>query len=113
MSRSWMFHQHTPAGRIFDDDQVPALEAEGWVDTPAKLRTMAPPASAPKEPGTDEERVALLVAAIGTLDPANPEHFTQRGLPRVEALEAAAGIAEVSTEERDAAWAAVKASGAA
>lgn len=110
MGRSFMFHATAPAGRIFDDERIPALEAEGWVDTPAKLRTEAPAAAAPVAPESGDERASLLLAAVATLDPDNAEHFTKGGLPRVEALEAAASIAEVTREERDDAWAAFRAS---
>lgn len=41
--------------------------------------------------------------ALATLEPGNPEHFTQGGLPQVAALERAAGI-EVTAAMRDAAW---------
>ena len=45
-----------------------------------------------------------IVEAIAILDPDNKEHFTQGGVPSVEALEAATGISEISGAERDEAW---------
>lgn len=101
MSRSFMYHLECPEGMIFADEEVPALEARGWVDTPAKLR-----ADKATERGGDQSRHLALVDAIGKLDAGNKEHFTDAGLPRVEALEAAAGIIEVTAKERNAAFAA-------
>lgn len=49
---TWMYKVGAfgrPESRIFDSDEVEALEAEGWVDTPAKL-------PAPKEPKPNSRR---------------------------------------------------------
>ena len=50
----------------------------------------------------DMDRIATLVEGIGKLDPE--KDYTGSGLPRVEALEVAAGIVDISGEERDKAW---------
>lgn len=54
--------------------------------------------------GDQEERIGLMVAAIDELDVNNDEDFTDSGKPRVEALEAASGISEITATERDTAW---------
>lgn len=54
-----------------------------------------------------EARVAAIIASVRALDPDNPKHFTKAGEPKVDAIEDAAGF-QVSADERDAAWAAVK-----
>ena len=49
---------------------------------------------------TREERIR---AAIASLDPNDPEHFTKAGQPAVPALRALSGIPDVTGAERDAA----------
>lgn len=49
-----------------------------------------------------DERIARLVEGIAGLNP--DEDYTNGGSPRVEALEAITGIAEITGEERDIAW---------
>lgn len=65
-----------------------------------------PAAESPEAPmtGDADGRIELIKAAIEELNPENPEHFTARGLPRVEAIEAELGD-DITMEERDAAWA--------
>ncbi len=59
----------------------------------------------PKEPVpvavvSDESRMGTIKAAIEALDPENPEHFTKKGSPRVQAIEAELGD-DITMEERD------------
>lgn len=54
--KTWLFHQTLP-WKIFDiesDEQLEALYADGWVDTPAKLKPVEV-----KEPEPDTAPVAL------------------------------------------------------
>lgn len=67
----------------------------------------APPTPNPA-PATDLEKVEKAVEAIGRLDPLNPEHFTNQGIPRVDAIGKLLGY-DITAEQRDAAWAAVQA----
>lgn len=60
-----------------------------------------------KAEGTDLP-LARIVAAIAKLDPANPAHFTKSGRPEVKALSDLIG-AEVSSRQRDEAWASLQA----
>ena len=57
-----------------------------------------------------QDRKARIIAAIGELDPDNPEHFTKGGKPEVKALEAILGF-DITAAERDAAWAAFQEGG--
>jgi len=50
------------------------------------------------------DRGVRLLAAIGTLLPDNPDHWTKKGKPEVRALESLSALADVSAAERDAAW---------
>jgi len=37
----WLYHKDYPEGKIFEDiteEEAKRLDAEGWVDTPAKLK---------------------------------------------------------------------------
>ena len=49
------------------------------------------------------DETAQGVIAIGRLDPSSPEHFTQSGVPRTEALEVLLDR-PVSADQRDAWW---------
>lgn len=63
----------------------------------------AEPATTVPMTGDPEGRIELIKAAIEELNPENPEHFTARGLPRVEAIEAELGD-DITMDERNAAW---------
>ena len=63
--------------------------------------------------GNGPDRHAILAAAIGKLEPDNDDHWTSTGKPEIRALGAVSGLEGISAAERDAAWAAVKASPAA
>jgi hypothetical protein len=54
-------------------------------------------------PGDPEERLAMIVEAVGGLDPDNSGHFTQSGVPQVKVIEDALGF-DITSEERDKAW---------
>ena len=54
---------------------------------------------------TPEQRADKIVAAIADL---GEDGFTVDGRPRVEAIEAKAGIADISADERDQGWAKVQ-----
>lgn len=56
--------------------------------------------------------VNTLAEAFALLDPSNPDHFTQGGKPQLDPLSKMLGRA-VSGAERDSAWDAFKAAGAA
>ncbi len=58
---------------------------------------------------SEPTNIEKLVEAIGLLEPGNEEHFTKGGVPSVEALEAVAGVSEVTAAERDEAWEAYQA----
>ena len=60
---------------------------------------------APAEPSRHD----LIVAAARGLDRADASLFTGTGVPTVEALKAATGLTDITSEERDAAWAEVSA----
>jgi len=49
------------------------------------------------------DRIENVVAAIASLDPANPEQYTAMGVPRTGAIESIMGD-DVSAEERDEAF---------
>ena len=51
-------------------------------------------------------RDACALEGISALDPADRSLWTKRGPPRVDALRRASGVADLTGEERDAAWAA-------
>lgn len=58
---------------------------------------------------SDEElRTAKIIAAIKSLDTENNMHFTQAGVPRVEAIETVTGM-DIEAWERDKALARMKA----
>lgn len=57
---------------------------------------------------TGSERLGEIASAIKQLDPTNPTHFTQEGIPRVQAIEAVFGD-DITAEERNAAWDALNA----
>ena len=84
------------------DDEAPAATAAGDLaggagDSPA------PPVGDP--PASREDRIAAAAAAI--LHRADEEELTAAGKPRVEAVEAEAGLPDVTAAERDAALAAL------
>ncbi len=54
---------------------------------------------APAAPVTQAE----IIEAIGKLDQANPDHFTQGGKPQVKAIEELLGNRQISAGDRDAA----------
>ena len=53
------------------------------------------------EPSTTETKIEQIVKGI---DGLSEEDYTSTGIPRVEALEAITGIAEITGDERDEAW---------
>ena len=53
---------------------------------------------------TEIGRQEQLIVAIAGLEEGNEAHWTKGGLPQVDALEGATGLADVSAAERDAAW---------
>lgn len=59
--------------------------------------------------GGEDDREAALLAAIAGLEAGNPDHWTKSGKPEVRALEAAAGLKDVSAAERDVVWDAYRA----
>ncbi|MDH5525157.1 MAG: hypothetical protein OEY01_14370 [Desulfobulbaceae bacterium] len=50
---------------------------------------------------------AEIVEIIKTLDPENPEHYTQGGKPRVEVIEILLGDRQINTVQRDDAMAVI------
>lgn len=54
-------------------------------------------------PTDKNERLAAITAAIGQLDPNDPDLFLKDGKPKIEAIAAITGWL-VSAKERDAAW---------
>ena len=64
-------------------------------------------AKAAEEAKTAAVRFEVVRATIGTLDPA--KHFTQQGIPEVDAINAALpeGTKKVTADERNAVWAAM------
>ena len=95
-----------------------ALTAEPLLAAGAVRCASPAPAPAPAEdeesdsgrPRAVETDSDALVAAISELDGANPAHWTRTGKPQVAVLEGLAGR-DVSSTERDAAWARYQATG--
>lgn len=76
---------------------VPAAGAAAPVssgDLDAVLRGMA----------VADFRMHLIRAAMRTLDPGNPDHFTKSGPPEVAALREVTGLSSISAAERDDCW---------
>jgi len=79
------------------DHQAPAMEARGWTRAPDD-----------EQAGTRRARLEAAMRAIrdevrsGAI---TGPRLTADGRPRVEEIEARAGIADVSAAERDAIWA--------
>lgn len=103
-----------------DDDHATALIARGSASAAAvpaeeveapkpkvEVTTEAPvkKVAAPKR---KDDRLSKIQAAALDLSQDNPGHFTEDGLPQVEALEALLGWAPKAAE-RDEAWAALQA----
>ena len=53
---------------------------------------------------SEVDRQSRLTVAISGLEHGNSDHWTDTGKPRVDALEAATGLQDVTAAERDAAW---------
>ena len=62
------------------------------------------PPDAP-EPGSRAAAVDAAVAAMAADDPRVPEHWTAGGKPDVRTLRVRSGLADLSAQERDEAWA--------
>jgi len=52
----------------------------------------------------NDETLSALLEGLKKMDPKNSEHYTGQGLPRVEVLEAMAGVADISSAMRDQAF---------
>lgn len=79
--------------------QVDEGEAKGLVD--AGIVRLGVP-DEPDE-GMTDERLDLLLEAIGALEDGNENHWTEKGLPEVAALKELTG-GNVTGDERDEAW---------
>ena len=96
-----------PAAPTVDDILDAALSALRQA-TPDQVREFframaADPEIAPKV-DNEVDRQEKLIAAIAGLEEGNEAHWTESGAPKVSALEAATGLADVTAAERDAAW---------
>ncbi|SDH91887.1 HI1506-related protein [Roseospirillum parvum] len=85
-----------PAG-TFSQLQLRQLRAD------PELVVVEPPDTDTTDPATATDGATDLLAAIGQLEPGNPDHWTKDGRPDARAL-AAVVRREVSAAERDAAW---------
>ena len=115
--------QTTPTVRAALDTALSALrratpgEVRGFLqameedpDIREKIEDAIAARAAAESTGGEAEptRHERLVAAIGTLEDGNEDHWTKDKRPQVSALEAATGLDDVSAAERDAAFEAWK-----
>ena len=68
-----------------------------------------PPADAPAPAAPEDGRTAAIEAAARKVLAAGGDALTKSGLPKIDALEAAAGLDDITGQERDAALAAIEA----
>lgn len=85
------------------DSHANALQEEKVADTTGKLAEEEVVDLTPTY--TPEEKHAKLVAEIGKMNPQNEEHYTKDGRPKIDHLMLALGGVDVSSPERDAAFA--------
>lgn len=60
------------------------------------------------DPAAGSERHHAIIAAVDRLDPAQADHWTGTGKPRLDALRLAGAPEDLTPEERDRAWADVR-----
>ncbi|SDH92311.1 hypothetical protein [Roseospirillum parvum] len=96
-------------GRLYHEGETltmdPALAAPLMAQGRLRSHTpvVEPPATDTTDPATATDGATDLLAAIGQLEPGNPDHWTKDGRPDARALAAVVGR-EVSAAERDAVW---------
>ena len=79
-------------GGVLREAQTRADDAE------KRLEEMSPSA---------EDRMSRIVGVVKLLNPENKDHYTKGGKARIEVIEALTGLADITSEERDAAQDAV------
>ena len=87
-----------------DADTDPGAGGDPDTDPDTDTEMPAPAGGQEKEARGAESREARLLAAIGDLEADNADHWTKKGKPEIRALEALAGLHDVSAKERDAVW---------
>lgn len=100
-------------GTISEEDALSPVVAEQEIEKASAEVDAAAEAETPVEetgevPNPTEVAVsdAAIRAAIETLDPHNPEHFTPTGMPKRGAIEAELG-AEITNSDRNRVWATI------
>ena len=61
----------------------------------------------PTAPALEPRRIAAIAFGLGRVDPADKSAWTKDGRPEAKAVEKAAGLKDVSADERDEVWALV------
>lgn len=78
-------------------NQLEEYRAEGWVDDVADIDKEL-------EDDPSQEAVDKIITAIELLEPQNPEHFTEKGSPKLEAVRAILGDEAADKKGLNAAW---------
>lgn len=94
--RTWRYHKDFPAGRIFETDnpgEVEDAEADGWVDTPAKLDK-----TYQVEKTVSTEDYSILLSKIEALELANID-LAKTIMAREEEIEALKNPPNEATEK--------------
>lgn len=76
------------------ETQAPEIETQ---DAPVEAETE----QAEPEPDSQEDRLQKVLAAVEALNPENPDHFTKRGVPKLQPLRDYSGLPDLTVAERN------------